>query len=59
MGRRPGAGTPLARAACDDDAPDVATDQNADGRIDRRVLEAIGIASHVETVTFQINGNSA
>ena len=39
-------------------APDVVTDQNADGRIDRHDLKAIGVASKVETVTFQINGAS-
>ncbi len=40
------------------DAPPVVTDQNADGRIDRRDLEAIGVASKVETVDFRINGAS-
>jgi hypothetical protein len=40
------------------DAPNVVTDQNADGRIDRRDLEAIGVASKVETVVFRINGAS-
>ena len=40
------------------DAPAVVTDQNADGRIDRRDLEAIGVASKVETVDFRINGAS-
>ncbi len=41
------------------DAPAVVTDQNADGRIDRRDLEAIGVASKVETVDFRINGAPA
>ena len=41
------------------DAPGVVTDQNADGRIDRRDLEAIGVASKVETVEFRINGAPA
>ena len=40
-----------------DDAPNVVTDQNGDGRIDRLDLEAIGVASNVETVQFHINGN--
>ena len=38
------------------DAPAVVTDQNADGRINRRDLKAIGVASKVETVDFRING---
>lgn len=42
-----------------DDAPDVVTDQNGDGRIDRRDLMAIGVASDIETVTFHINGDPA
>ncbi len=41
------------------DAPGVVTDQNADGRIDGRDLEVIGVASKVETVTFRINGAPA
>ncbi|GAA4689324.1 hypothetical protein [Nocardioides nanhaiensis] len=40
------------------DAPGVVPDQNADGRIDRRDLEAIGVASKIETVDFRINGAS-
>jgi len=39
-----------------DDAPPVIADENADGRIDARDLEAIGVASKVETVDFRING---
>lgn len=42
-----------------DDAPDVVTDQNGDGRVDRRDLKAIGVASNIETVTFHINGDPA
>ena len=41
------------------DAPNVVTDQNGDGRIDKRDLEQIGVASRVETVTFRINGAPA
>ena len=42
-----------------DDAPDVVTDQNGDGRIDLLDLKAIGVASNIETVKFHINGNPA
>jgi len=42
-----------------DDAPNVITDQNGDGLIDRRDLKAIGVASNIETVTFHLNGNPA
>ena len=42
-----------------DDAPNVITDQNGDGLVDRRDLEAIGVASNIETVTFHLNGNPA
>ena len=42
-----------------DDAPNVITDQNGDGLINRRDLEAIGVASNIETVTFHLNGNPA
>jgi hypothetical protein len=37
-----------------DDAPAVVPDLNQDGRVDRRDLERLGVASHVETVTFHI-----
>lgn len=39
-----------------DDAPDVVPDANSDGRIDLGDLEALGLASDVETVTFRIDG---
>lgn len=42
-----------------DDAPNVVPDGNSDGVVDRRDLEAIGVASGVETVQFHINGNPA
>lgn len=41
------------------DAPNVVTDHNRDGRIDRRDLKALGVASNIETVRFHINGDSA
>lgn len=41
------------------DAPDVVTDHNGDGRVDRRDLKKIGVASNVETVRFRINGDPA
>lgn len=39
-----------------DDAPNVLTDINHDGRIDRADLSALGVASNIETVHFHING---
>lgn len=42
-----------------DDAPDVVTDHNGDGRIDRRDLSALGVASNIETITFHLNGDPA
>lgn len=42
-----------------DDAPNAITDQNGDGRVNRRDLRKIGVASNIETVDFRINGNSA
>lgn len=42
-----------------DDAPNVVTDQNGDGRVNRRDLKAIGVASNIETVKFHINGDPA
>lgn len=41
------------------DAPDVVPDRNHDGRIDRRDLKAIGVASNIKTVRFHINGDGA
>lgn len=41
------------------DAPNVVTDHNRDGRIDRLDLKALGVASNIETVRFHINGDSA
>jgi hypothetical protein len=42
-----------------DDAPDVVTDANADGRIDRRDVQALGLASRVVRVPFHVNGAPA
>jgi hypothetical protein len=42
-----------------DDAPGVVEDENHDGRVNARDLEAIGLASAVRTVTFRINGEPA
>jgi len=42
-----------------DDAPNVVTDQNGDGRINRVDLQKIGVASNIEMVHFHINGNPA
>jgi hypothetical protein len=39
-----------------DDAPDVVTDVNHDGKVDADDLKAIGVASNVVTVPFHING---
>jgi hypothetical protein len=39
-----------------DDAPDVVADSDGDGDVDEADLEAIGLASEVETVDFVING---
>jgi hypothetical protein len=41
------------------DAPDVVTDANGDGRIDRRDLEALGVASNIVRVPFHISGDPA
>ena len=38
-----------------DDAPDVVPDSDGDGDVDKDDLEAIGLASNVERVTFFIN----
>lgn len=42
-----------------DDAPDVVTDVNHDGKVDAKDLKAIGVASNVVTVAFHINGAPA
>lgn len=42
-----------------DDAPAVVADADGDGDVDRKDVEALGLASDVETVRFRINGNSA
>ncbi|KQS54609.1 hypothetical protein ASG36_19150 [Geodermatophilus sp. Leaf369] len=42
-----------------DDAPGVVQDADGDGDVDRRDLEAIGLASNVERVQFRINGAPA
>ena len=42
-----------------DDAPDVVTDVNHDGKVDANDLRAIGVASNVVTVPFHINGAPA
>ena len=41
------------------DAPDVVADANHDGRIDRRDLRALGVASNIEQVPFHISGDPA
>lgn len=38
------------------DAPDVVTDVNHDGRVDAKDLKAMGVASNIVTVPFRING---
>lgn len=42
-----------------DDAPGVVPDADHDGDVDRRDLEALGLASNVERVQFHINGAPA
>jgi len=42
-----------------DDAPDVVTDVNHDGKVDANDLRAMGVASNVVTVPFHINGAPA
>ena len=42
-----------------DDAPNVVTDVNYDGKVDANDLKAIGVASNIVTVPFHINGASA
>lgn len=42
-----------------DDAPGVVPDADGDGDVDRHDLEALGVASNVETVSFRINGAPA
>lgn len=41
------------------DAPAVITDANHDGQVNAADLTALGLASHIETVTFTINGASS
>jgi hypothetical protein len=41
------------------DAPNVVTDQNGDGRVDQRDLKLLGVASNIETVRFHINADPA
>jgi hypothetical protein len=41
------------------DAPNVVTDQNGDGRVDQLDLQLLGVASNIETVHFHINANPA
>lgn len=42
-----------------DDAPNVVEDADRDGDVDRRDLQALGLASNVERVQFRINGAPA
>lgn len=42
-----------------DDAPGVVPDADHDGDVDRRDLEALGLASEVDSVPFRINGAGA
>ena len=39
-----------------DDAPNVLTDLNHDGSIDKNDLKTLGVASNIETVRFHLNG---
>ncbi len=41
------------------DAPNVVTDLNQDGRIDAQDLKLLGVASNIVTVPFGINGAPA
>ena len=41
------------------DAPDVVTDANADGRVDAQDLRALGVASNIVRVPFHISGAPA
>lgn len=41
------------------DAPDVVKDANGDGRVDRRDLRALGVASNIVRVPFHISGDPA
>jgi hypothetical protein len=41
------------------DAPDVVTDANRDGSVDRRDLRSLGVASNVVHVPFHISGDPA
>jgi hypothetical protein len=41
------------------DAPDVVTDVNHDGRVDAKDLQAMGVASNIVTVPFHISGAGA
>jgi hypothetical protein len=42
-----------------DDAPDVVQDTTGDGRVDRRDVQALGLASRVVRVPFHVNGAPA
>jgi hypothetical protein len=42
-----------------DDAPDAVEDADGDGDVDRRDVAALGVASDVETVRFDINPDAA
>lgn len=42
-----------------DDAPRVVPDADGDGDVDRKDVQALGLASNVETVKFRINGDPA
>ncbi len=41
------------------DAPDLVTDANGDGRVDRRDLQALGVASNIARIPFHINADPA
>jgi len=41
------------------DAPDVVADSDGDGRVDRRDLQALGVASDIVRIPFHINGDPA
>lgn len=41
------------------DAPDVVNDANGDGRVDRRDLQALGVASNIVRAPFHISADPA
>ena len=41
------------------DAPNVVTDMNGDGRVDAKDLKALGVASNIVKIPFHISGDPA